>query len=377
MNTSFATVTLLSFYQWLDYTLLQNAQAYFNTSGQFYYQPDSRLPSGYVAYASSFRSFVWDSGVSGATIIQTVNGFFFDASGRTSSGMSNVYSGVFFPQIDTTQTPGPTLQIAFSSGSYVSIVSGTGYQSGNDVWFTDSLAQTLAVRISGSGGGQYIDVAITTNGNGIPINRGDYGMSIDYANGRVIFASGDDIGYDAVLSGSYAVKDVNAYFANQSAERMVFTDKYYLNSRFARQATGIPPPYDMVTPCLFASNVREVNAPWALGGTYATDIEMTVNVLGETLPQVETVMQVLVDSVDTVFPQIPTSAYPLNSLGDTAGYGKSGYSYPAVRTQYGTTNNLFYITSVEASKVNDGVRIDEGIFCAVCDVKLSRFRTIR
>ncbi len=373
MNTSFSTVTLLSYYQFLDNLILQNGQAYFNNSGQFYYQPDSRLPSGYVAYASPFRSFVWDSGVSGATIIQSVNGFFFDASGRSSFGMDTVYSGVYFPQIDTTQTPGDTLLIAFDTGAYVSIVSGTGYQSGNNIWFTDSLAQTLAIRISGSGATDYIDVGITTFGNGIPINRGDYGMSIDYVNGRVIFASGDDIGTTATLSGSYSVKDVNTYFANQSAERMVFTNKYYLNSRFARPATGIPPPYDMVTPCLFITNVREINDPWALGGTYATNITLTINVLGETLPQVDGILQIVADSVDTVFPQLPTSAYPLNSLGDF----KSGYSYPAVRAQYGTTNNLYYVNRADVSKVNDGVKIDQGLFLGTADVEISRYRTIR
>lgn len=45
---SFGTVTLLSFYEWLDNWLLQRGQAYTNNTSRFYYQPDPTL-TGYVA----------------------------------------------------------------------------------------------------------------------------------------------------------------------------------------------------------------------------------------------------------------------------------------------------------------------------------------
>ncbi len=275
MKVTFATTTLLSFYQWMDNYLLQNAQAYTNYSSQFFYQPDPTLGPGYIAFASPFKSFVWDSGVSGAAIFNGISGAF-----------------------------------------------GT-------------------------------------------LNRGQSGVMTDFINGRVIIPS-TLLSQNAVVSGSYSFKDFNIYFANQTQEKMVFTDKYYLNPRFNNSATGAPPiqwnektlAYNMVTPCIFLSNVGQENPERAIGGLFDTTMQIKANVMAEDMGQLEGAMSYFADSLNAVFPHLHTNVWPLNSYGDY----KSGYNYQTVLEQYNTAANQFMITKVQSFKLSDSVKIDEGVF---------------
>lgn len=278
-TTSHTTTTLLSFYQWFDNWVLQRGQAYFNTSSRFYYQPDPSLASK-VAYASPFRCFVWDSGVSGAHIISSISGSL----------------GVLGP--------------------------------------------------------------------------GQSGMQIDYMNGRVLLDPA--VGTSAIISGSYAVKDVNLYFANQSQERIVMTNKYALNSRFGRPSTGIAPPNAFVTPCAFISSPSEVNTPNSFGGLYDTKTAITINVLAETQAQLEGILSLAVDADQLSFPQIPASVYPLGVSGEL----KTGYNYVATQNQYCSPGNLYTITEVRGSKMPDVVKADESLWIGIVELEVVRTRTI-
>lgn len=285
--TSFSTITLLSFAQWLDHRLCDDGQGYLNTSSRLYYQPDASLAPGNVAYASPFRSWVCDSGVQGAIIAGSISG---------------------------------TLGLG-----------GTG-----------------------------------------ALTRGQSGLQFDYHNGRVILPAA--VGTSAVISGSYAVKELNVYFANQSAERMVFTNHYTLNSRFNRPITGIPPPYEMVTPCVFVANEVSESEPAAFGGLYQTRHHLEAYVLAENLGQLENTLALLADSEDATFPQLPTNAVPLGLSGELK--GGSGYDYSALQSQFGGPGNLYDISEVSASKVGDGVRIGQGVFLGIVSFQVDRCRTI-
>lgn len=286
MQTNFSTITLLSFYQWLDNYLLQNGQMYTNSSSQLYLQNDPKLGNGYVAYASPFRSFVWDSGVSGAIVFNSISG--------------------------------------------------------------------------------------TANGIPISLSRGQSGMMTDFINGRVILPAGT-IPTTAIISGSYAFKDLNLYFANQTQERMVFSQKYYLNSRFGNPATGIPPPYDMVTPCIFITNKKIDYEVVGLGGIYDSNMSVTLNVMAENLTQLEWVISLLAASRDVTFPQLSTNVWPLNNFGDY----KSGYNYEIIDNQYGTSSNLFSIVNVHSSKMSDLTKIDQSIFVGEVNLSIQKARQLR
>lgn len=286
MTPQFSTIALLSTHLWVDNWLLQKGQAYTNTSSRLYYQADSGIGPGYVAYASPFRQWVWDSGVSGAIV--------------------------------------------------PSFVSGT-------------------VGLGGTG----------------TVSRGQSGMMIDYENGRVIFPVA--VGTGQCISGSYAFKDLNVYKANETQEKMVFSNKYYLNSRFARPITGIPPPQAMVTPCVFITDTHTENQNWTFGGVYNTVNTVTLVVMAETMNQLEGALSLFVDAKDTVYPQLNLNVWPLNSFGDY----KSGYNYSTIKAQYGQPGNLFTVTDVSASKLGDGTKIDNSVFVGLVDITVEKPRSIR
>lgn len=206
------------------------------------------------------------------------------------------------------------------------------------------------------------------------LSQGQSGMMIDYVNSRVILPA--SFGTSAVISGSYSFKELNVYYANQSQEKMVFTNKYYLNSRFNRTpATSTPPPYTMVTPCIFITNAMTENEPWAFGGVYKTVFHITLNVLAENLSQLEGVLSIMEDSKQAYFPQLGPNQWPLDSFG--ALKGGSGYSYSALVAQNGQPGNLYTIEDVKTSKVGDGIKINESVFVGQVDLTISKPRSIR
>jgi hypothetical protein len=55
-----------SFLLWFDNFLLQKGEAYSNQTGRLYYDKDTRLPNGYLAFASPYKQWVYDSSISGS-----------------------------------------------------------------------------------------------------------------------------------------------------------------------------------------------------------------------------------------------------------------------------------------------------------------------
>jgi hypothetical protein len=193
----------------------------------------------------------------------------------------------------------------------------------------------------------------------------------DFVNGRVIFPA--SVGTAAVISGSYAVKELNVYDVNQSQERLIFTNKYYLNSRFKRPITAIPPPYEIVTPCVFVSNIRDSNEPWALGGLYSSNGVYTLSILAETPAQLEGVVQLMVDAQDLCYPELPRSAWPLNESGFWK--GGTGYNWETQKATYGTSGR-FEIRGVQGTKLTDNLQLDPNLWVGVVDMQVSKVRTI-
>jgi exoribonuclease R len=95
-------------------------------------------------------------------------------------------------------------------------------------------------------------------------------------------------------------------------------------------------------------------------------------VLAETQPQLENALSLLAASVDLTFPQLPTSAWPLDSMGDY----KSGYNYVQVKSDY--EDKPFYtITDVRTHKFSDAVQVDEAIFVGEAQLTIDIPRYIR
>ena len=74
MIPQFSNKALTSLYLWAENRYLNSCQAYQNYTSRLYYQPDSSLGTGYVAYAAPFKQWVYDSGINGANILQSISG---------------------------------------------------------------------------------------------------------------------------------------------------------------------------------------------------------------------------------------------------------------------------------------------------------------
>ena len=71
MIPQFSNNVLSSFFFWAQHEITQLGQAYRNKTGSLYYQADPRL-SGFHTYSSPFKQWVYDKGVSGAIICESV-----------------------------------------------------------------------------------------------------------------------------------------------------------------------------------------------------------------------------------------------------------------------------------------------------------------
>ena len=81
MKPQYQHELMTSFMLWFDNHLLNKGEAYSNKTGQLYYFNDSRLPTGYKAYASSYKQWVTDSSITGSVNPIIPTGF--NGSGRS------------------------------------------------------------------------------------------------------------------------------------------------------------------------------------------------------------------------------------------------------------------------------------------------------
>jgi hypothetical protein len=76
----------ISVHLWAQNVVQQNAQGYFNATMQFYPTADARY-TGYYSYSCPWKQLVFDSGVSGAQILNAVSGGGFSAPLTRDSGV--------------------------------------------------------------------------------------------------------------------------------------------------------------------------------------------------------------------------------------------------------------------------------------------------
>ena len=90
MKPQFKHKAMTSFFMWYDNTFLKQAEGFVNKEDlKLFPQTDERLPSGYDAYASQFKSWVADESIPNAFIAKSGN--FVNESGSGVSGFSIDY----------------------------------------------------------------------------------------------------------------------------------------------------------------------------------------------------------------------------------------------------------------------------------------------
>jgi hypothetical protein len=78
---------LASFFLFADYKILQQGVAYQTLTTRLFPTQDRTLPTGYQGYSSPLKSWVYDSGVSGAVVINSVSGGGYSAPLTRASGI--------------------------------------------------------------------------------------------------------------------------------------------------------------------------------------------------------------------------------------------------------------------------------------------------
>lgn len=181
--------------------------------------------------------------------------------------------------------------------------------------------------------------------NGVAQGRNN-GVIFDFDNGRII-SSG--ISQNDTVTGSFAVKDFNIYFTNETEEDLLIDRKFVSNPRVYSPQENYINPYDAVIPAIFLSSATMKNEPFAFGGEDTTKIMMKAVILAENTYQLEGVMSIFADSRNEIIPKIPFSGHPITEYGDL----KNGsYSYESLKTEY-SSNPFFFVNEVDTSKLSD------------------------
>jgi hypothetical protein len=205
------------------------------------------------------------------------------------------------------------------------------------------------------------------------LSNGQSGLMIDYENGRVILPASFGTGLN--ISGSYAFKDFNVYISNETEEKLLTSSKFYLNSRYDRNATGAIAPYDIVTPAIFFNALSKEDSPFALGGEKQTKISMSTVIFSETMDNLDAAISFLTDKSEKSFPQVNQSIDPLNPFGGIkTGVYPNGYNYKDIKNQNFTPGNLFYVESARGSKLSDNFKTNDKNFVGIVDFEITRER---
>jgi hypothetical protein len=183
------------------------------------------------------------------------------------------------------------------------------------------------------------------------VSTGTSGMKIDFDNGRIIFNSGVSTGLN--ITGTYSVKEVNSYITDQPEDNLIIENKFVTNSRFTVSENYIP-PYNPVTPCIFASIETAHNTAFAFGGEDETKCIIKVVAFCENLYQLDGVLSVFGDSYNEIFSIIPMTGHPLGEFNEIkTGAYPTGYNYKNLSNAY--NSQTLFISHVETSKIRDSV----------------------
>ena len=181
------------------------------------------------------------------------------------------------------------------------------------------------------------------------LSGGGAGVKLDFENGRALLNTSSE---SLNVTGSFAVKDFNIYYTNETEDDLIIEKKYTVNSRLPGASQNAISPYDQVVPAIFLSNESMVNKPFALGGMEETTVRASAVVLAEDSYQLDGVLSIFADSHNEAFNQIPMSGHPMNEFADLK---KGNYSYTDVAGTY-DSQRPFYVENVTTSKLADKAR---------------------
>ena len=194
--------------------------------------------------------------------------------------------------------------------------------------------------------GAKVPTGVYVNGN--LSGRAD-GIVLDFDNGRALAAGASSTD---TVTGSFAVKDFNIYFTNDTEDDLIIENKYVVNSRVPSGPYTYITPYDDVAPAIFLAASTLENKPFALGGMMDTVVLMKAVVISDDPYKLDGALSIFGDSVNEVIEPIPMSGFPYTELGDLKG---DSYNYTGVKEGY-AGETPYFVDKVRTSKLSDRAR---------------------
>lgn len=178
-----------------------------------------------------------------------------------------------------------------------------------------------------------------------------------------------------IISGNYAVKDVNVYITSDPEENILFETQYKTRPKTYQNPTGIA-SNALTYPAIFLKNNGSFNKEFAFGGQDLTEINVRGIVLADNNFNLDAICSIFRDSYRTYIPLIGLSESPYNSINALKIVQNNGhYNYNSLSQGKILSNQAFYIENVEISNImNIDNKLNPDIYPAIIDFTLSNIR---
>lgn len=191
-------------------------------------------------------------------------------------------------------------------------------------------------------------------------------ISINPTQGQAYFTS--DQG-NSVISGNYAVKDINIAITDEREETLLFENQYFLNPKVTQVVNGLPP--ETVTyPVIFLKISQASSEAFAFGSLDNSITNIRAIIIADSAFLLDAVCSIAKDCKNDRFTVLNSLVLPFDALGGHTG----AFNYTGVNTAKVTA-----VWNVNVSKIlpNRGqfANLNPNILCAFADFEIHDIRT--
>lgn len=179
-----------------------------------------------------------------------------------------------------------------------------------------------------------------------------------------------------IISGNYAVKDMNVYITSSPEENILFETQYKVKPKTYQNPTGIS-LNALTYPAIFLKNNGGYNNEFAFGGQDKTEVNVRAIILADNNFNLDAVFSIFRDSYHSYIPLIDPSESPYNSINSIKIIDNNGgaYNYNSLSAGKILNNKAFYVERVESSNIlNIDNKLNPEIYPGIVDFTLSNIR---
>lgn len=212
------------------------------------------------------------------------------------------------------------------------------------------------------------------NGNFNPIGQNGF-IGVNPNLGQIYFTSNQN---SNVISGNYAVKDMNVYLTSDPEENILFETQYKITPKIYQNPTGIA-TNAITYPAIFLKNNGSFNKAFAFGGEDATEINVRAIILADNTFNLDAVFSIFRDTYHSYIPLINTNESPYNAIHALKIMPNNGfYNYNTLSEEKISLNQAFYIERVDVSTILKlDNKLNPDIYPGIVDFTLSNIRYSR